>query len=73
MSKTRILVTGGAGFIGSHYVRTLLGPLGPDDVTVTVLDAFTYAANPANLDPVADSPATGSSSATSATASTSTG
>ncbi|AJE81054.1 MULTISPECIES: dTDP-glucose 4,6-dehydratase [Streptomyces] len=56
MSQTRILVTGGAGFIGSHYVRTLLGPLGPDDVSVTVLDAFTYAANPANLDPVADSP-----------------
>ncbi|MGC2998176.1 dTDP-glucose 4,6-dehydratase [Streptomyces sp. G35A] len=55
MSQTRILVTGGAGFIGSHYVRTLLGPDGPDDVTVTVLDAFTYAANPANLDPVQDS------------------
>ncbi|MDO0924373.1 dTDP-glucose 4,6-dehydratase [Streptomyces sp. TG1A-8] len=56
MSPTRILVTGGAGFIGSHYVRTLLGPAGPDDVTVTVLDAFTYAANPANLDAVRDSP-----------------
>ncbi|MFD8421108.1 dTDP-glucose 4,6-dehydratase [Streptomyces sp. NPDC059466] len=56
MSQTRILVTGGAGFIGSHYVRTLLGPLGPDDVSVTVLDAFTYAAKRASLDEVADSP-----------------
>ncbi|WP_405876722.1 dTDP-glucose 4,6-dehydratase [Streptomyces sp. NBC_01136] len=56
MSQTRILVTGGAGFIGSHYVRTLLGPLGLDDVSVTVLDAFTYAANPASLDEVRHSP-----------------
>ncbi|MFF5113726.1 dTDP-glucose 4,6-dehydratase [Streptosporangium sp. NPDC000509] len=49
----RILVTGGAGFIGSHYVRTLLGTDGP--ATVTVLDKLTYAGNPANLDPVRDS------------------
>ena len=52
---TRILVTGGAGFIGSHYVRTLLGAEGPDaveDIRVTVLDKLTYAGNPANLDPV---------------------
>jgi dTDP-glucose 4,6-dehydratase len=53
---TRILVTGGAGFIGSHYVRTLLGPHGDQDVTVTVLDALTYAGNPANLDAVRDNP-----------------
>ncbi|GAA4917389.1 dTDP-glucose 4,6-dehydratase [Streptomyces coeruleoprunus] len=51
----RILVTGGAGFIGSHYVRTLLGtPDGPGRVEVTVLDKLTYAGNPANLDPVRD-------------------
>jgi dTDP-glucose 4,6-dehydratase len=49
---TRILVTGGAGFIGSHYVRTLLGPQGPRDVSVTVLDKLTYAGNTANLDAV---------------------
>ncbi|WP_438486712.1 dTDP-glucose 4,6-dehydratase [Streptomyces sp. S186] len=49
---TRILVTGGAGFIGSHYVRTLLGPDGDPGVTVTVLDLLTYAGNPANLDAV---------------------
>ncbi|MBZ6296051.1 dTDP-glucose 4,6-dehydratase [Streptomyces olivaceus] len=48
----RVLVTGGAGFIGSHYVRTLLGPKGPGDVSVTVLDRLTYAGNPANLDAV---------------------
>jgi dTDP-glucose 4,6-dehydratase len=51
-----MLVTGGAGFIGSHYVRSLLtGAYGPQrDVAVTVLDAFTYAGNRANLDPVRD-------------------
>ena len=54
MTTTRILVTGGAGFIGSHYVRTLLGPDGPPDVAVTVLDKLTYAGNPVNLDEARD-------------------
>ncbi len=49
-------MTGGAGFIGSHYVRTLLGPGGPGDVSITVLDLLTYAGNPANLDEVRDHP-----------------
>ncbi|WP_434739553.1 dTDP-glucose 4,6-dehydratase [Micromonospora sp. SH-82] len=53
---TRLLVTGGAGFIGSHYVRTLLGPDGPADVRVTVLDALTYAGNPENLAGLRDHP-----------------
>ncbi|MEV3992917.1 dTDP-glucose 4,6-dehydratase [Streptomyces sp. NPDC049837] len=55
-TATRVLVTGGAGFIGSHYVRTLLGPSGPGGTKVTVLDKLTYAGNPANLDPVRDHP-----------------
>ena len=54
----RILVTGGAGFIGSHYVRTLLGGGYPGfgDAHVTVLDKLTYAGNLANLEPVTHSP-----------------
>jgi dTDP-glucose 4,6-dehydratase len=54
----KILVTGGAGFIGSHYVRTLLGGgyPGSGGAAVTVLDKLSYAGNRANLDPVADNP-----------------
>src|SRR5215469_14501233 len=54
----RVLVTGGAGFIGSHYVRTLLGGGYPGfaHADVTVLDKLTYAGNLANLEPVAASP-----------------
>ncbi len=50
----RLLVTGGAGFIGSHYVRTLLTT--PGAGAVTVLDKLTYSGNRANLAPVADDP-----------------
>jgi dTDP-glucose 4,6-dehydratase len=54
----KILVTGGAGFIGSHYVRTMLrgGYPGYEHAQVTVLDKLTYAGNLANLEPVATSP-----------------
>jgi dTDP-glucose 4,6-dehydratase len=54
----RILVTGGAGFIGSHYVRTLLtgGFPGCADVEVVVLDALTYAGTREALAPVAGDP-----------------
>ena len=47
MNKHNILVTGGAGFIGSHLVRHLVGKY-PDRTTVN-LDKLTYAGNPANL------------------------
>ncbi|MFJ3539181.1 dTDP-glucose 4,6-dehydratase [Streptomyces sp. NPDC090109] len=47
----KVLVTGGAGFIGSHYVRTMLagGYPGYETARVTVLDKLTYAGNCDNI------------------------
>ncbi|MDX6226305.1 MAG: dTDP-glucose 4,6-dehydratase [Frankiales bacterium] len=50
----RLLVTGGAGFIGSHYVRSALAGEYGEPPRITVLDKLTYAGNLANLAPVAD-------------------
>ena len=49
----RILVTGGAGFIGSNYVRYVLANT---DDEVTVYDALTYAGNLSTLRDVDDDP-----------------
>ena len=49
-----LLVTGGAGFIGSCYVRDVLAR--GDGTRITVLDKLTYAGNEANLAPVRDDP-----------------
>ena len=50
----RLLVTGGAGFIGSNFVHYWLREHATD--RVVVLDALTYAGNLANLQAVADNP-----------------
>jgi len=47
----RLLVTGGAGFIGSNFVQHTVRE--HPDVQVTVLDALTYAGDERSLDPVA--------------------
>jgi len=54
----RLFVTGGAGFIGSNFVRMALrGELaGLEDAEITVFDALTYSGTLTNLEAVKDSP-----------------
>lgn len=54
----KILVTGGAGFIGSNFIRFLLGPQGPSgmDLQILNLDKLTYAGNLENLADLAHGP-----------------
>ncbi|MCT1653018.1 dTDP-glucose 4,6-dehydratase [Brachybacterium muris] len=47
MASRHLLVTGGAGFIGSNFVHHVVATT---DDTVTVLDALTYAGNRASLE-----------------------
>ena len=49
-----ILITGGAGFIGSHLVRRFVNHY--PDYRIINLDMLTYAGNLSNLDDVADKP-----------------
>jgi len=53
MAMKRILVTGGAGFIGSAVVRHIINETAD---SVVVVDKLTYAGNLASLEPVASSP-----------------
>jgi dTDP-glucose 4,6-dehydratase len=46
----RVLITGGAGFIGANFVHWTRA--NRPDVEITVLDALTYAGNERSLDPV---------------------
>jgi len=50
----KLLVTGGSGFIGSNFIRHVLGTHAED--TVVNLDKLTYAGNPENLADVAGDP-----------------
>jgi dTDP-glucose 4,6-dehydratase len=52
----RILVTGGAGFIGSNYVKHIMNKPKNDDLQVLVIDKLTYAGTLDNLSEVIDKP-----------------
>ena len=52
----KVLITGGAGFIGSNFVRMVFDKSFPAISSVVVLDKLTYAGNKENLGTVKDQP-----------------
>ncbi|MHB9095766.1 MAG: GDP-mannose 4,6-dehydratase, partial [Eubacteriales bacterium] len=54
MNKKTVLVTGGAGFIGSNFIHYMLKKY--PGVKVVNLDLLTYAGNPENLKDLVDNP-----------------
>ncbi len=48
--RMRILITGGAGFIGSNFARLAIAGAFPKTDSITVLDSLTYAGNKQNLE-----------------------
>ena len=54
MNKRNIIITGGAGFIGSHVVRLFVNKY--PDYHIINLDKLTYAGNLANLKDVENKP-----------------
>ncbi len=54
LARMTILITGGAGFIGSHFIRYFVKKY--SDYTLVNLDSLTYAADLSRLDDVNDAP-----------------
>lgn len=54
MAKRNIVITGGAGFIGSHVVRLFVNKY--PEYNIICLDKLTYAGNLANLKDIEDKP-----------------